>query len=245
MNNLLKFTSVLFVFFLISCATGNKGSQLVVGTNAEFPPFEYIENNIITGFDIDLITAIAKEMGKTVKIENLSWEGLLPALQSRKVDLIIAGMTVTEDRKAVVNFSDSYYTSKEQMIIVQNDNTDITNMDSLIGKKVGVMLGFTGDMIISSMEGVIVERYNTAFQAVTSLQDDKIDAIVLDYEPARNYAKENKNIKLITGNNTQEEYSIAIKKEDTELLVDINEALNIIRSNGTYETIYQKYFPNN
>lgn len=152
-------------------------------------------------------------------------------------------MTATEDRKIVVNFSDTYYISKEQMILVQTNNTSITSMDSLIGKKVGAMLGFTGDMLISSIEGINVERYNSAYQAIASLTQDKIDAVVLDYEPAQNYAKENPTIKLISGNNTQEEYSIALRKKDTELLTEINKALTTIKINGVYDKIHMKYFP--
>ncbi len=237
-----KLLSLLSLFALVSCAS-EKGDVLVVGTNAEFPPFEFLKGDIVTGFDVDLIKAIGTEMGRPVKIENLSWEGLLPALQSKKIDVVIAGMTVTEDRKAVVNFSDTYYISKEQMIIVQKANTDITSMDSLIGKKVGAMLGFTGDMLVSSMEGVNVERYNTAFQAITSLTADKIDAVVLDYEPAQKYAEQTPTIKLIPGNNTQEEYSIALRKEDTELLTEINKALATIRKNGIYDKTHALYFP--
>ena len=237
-----KLLSLLSLFALVSCAS-EKGDVLVVGTNAEFPPFEFLKGDVITGFDVDLIKAIGTEMGRPVEIENLSWEGLLPALQSKKIDVVIAGMTVTEDRKAVVNFSDTYYISKEQMIIVQKANTDITSMDSLIGKKVGAMLGFTGDMLVSSMEGVNVERYNTAFQAITSLTADKIDAVVLDYEPAQKYAEQTPTIKLIPGNNTQEEYSIALRKEDTELLTEINKALATIRKNGIYDKTHVLYFP--
>ncbi len=112
------------VVLAVSCGGGSK--SLIVGTNAEFPPFEYLEGNEIVGFDIDLIKAVAEQMGTNITIENLSWDGLLPALQSKKIDLIISGMTVTPDRQAIVNFSDPYYIAEEQMMIVQNSNTNIS-----------------------------------------------------------------------------------------------------------------------
>ncbi|MGL5955430.1 MAG: basic amino acid ABC transporter substrate-binding protein [Brevinema sp.] len=238
-----KIIGTISIFVFISC--GMQKNVLIVGTNAEFPPFEYLENNTITGFDIDLIQAIAEEMQTNIRIENLSWEGLLPALQSKKVDLIIAGMTATEDRKQVVNFSDTYYIAKEQMIVLHTNNITINTMDDLTGKKVGVILGFTGDIIVSELEGVQVERYNGASQAVIDLQNGKIDALVLDDIPAKSYVANTGNLKAIAGNNTQEEYSIALRKEDTELLTKINQALITLQENGVYDTIYNKYFSEN
>ncbi len=231
------------VALAVSCGGGSK--SLVVGTNAEFPPFEYLEGSEIVGFDIDLIKAVAEQMGTNITIENLSWDGLLPALQSKKIDLIISGMTVTPDRQAIVNFSDPYYIAEEQMMIVQNSNTNITTMDDLIGKKVGVVLGYTGDVIVSDMEGVNVERYNSPYQAVMDVQNGKIDALVVDNQPAKNYAANNTNVKAVPGNNTEEAYAIAIPKDNMKLLGDVNAALLTIQADGTYQKIYNKYFPEN
>ncbi|MGL4676656.1 MAG: basic amino acid ABC transporter substrate-binding protein [Brevinema sp.] len=236
-----KAIAIVMVFTFLSCGMPKK-NLLIIGTNAEFPPFEYLENNTIVGFDIDLMQAVAKELQIDIRIENLSWEGLLPALQSKKVDLIIAGMTATEDRKKIVNFSDTYYVAQEQMIILHQDNTNITTFENLIGKRVGVVLGFTGDMVVTALDDVQVERYNGAFQAIIDLQNNKINALVLDDIPAKNYVMNNNNLKVITGNNTQEEYSIAFRKEDTVLLEKVNQALSILKENGTYEMIYNKYF---
>ena len=237
-----KILCLLGLFALVSC-TSEKGEVLVIGTDTEFPPFGFLIGDIPTGLDIDLIKAIGKEMGRPVKIGNLLWKESLPALQNKEIDVIIAGMTVTEERKAVVNFSDTYYISQSQMLLVQKDNTDITSMDSLVGKKVGAMLGFTGDTLVSSIEGVTVERYSTAYQAITSLTKGKIDAVILDYEPAQKYAQQTPTVKLISGNNAPEEYAIALRKEDTQLLAEINKALATVKEKGIYDKIYTRYFP--
>ncbi len=239
-----KIMSLLVVLLAISCAKSNP-ETLIVGTNAEFPPFEYLADGEIVGFDVDLIQAVAKELGKDIQIENLSWEGLLPALQSKKVDLIIAGMTATEDRKKVVNFSDTYYVAEEQMIVLHQDTSDINSVEDLIGKKVGVVLGFTGDIFVSDLDGVNIERYNGASQAIIDIQNGKIDAMVLDNQPAQNYVKNANNLKAIAGNNTQEEYSIAIRQEDKALLADVNAALIKVKASGAYDAILNKYFPEN
>lgn len=239
----MKLFQLLFLFSIFTSCTP-KIKTLYIGTNAEFPPFEYLENGEITGFDIEIIEALTKEMNIPISIQNLSWEGLLPALQGKKIDMIIAGMTKTPDREKIVSFSDSYYTSKEQMIIVLSNNNSITNIDSLISKKVGVVLGFTGDVIASSLNNTSVQRFNTAFQAIQNLQNQKIDAVLLDYEPAQNFAKTTRSLKLINGNDTIEEYSIAVRKQDAELLSNLNIALKKIHENGTYTKIYNKYFDN-
>ena len=237
-----KIFSLLGLFVLVSC-TSQKGDTLVVGIDAEFPPFGFLIGDIVTGLDLDLIKAIGKEMGRPVKIGNLLWEESLSALQNKEIDVIIAGMTVTEERKTMFNFSDTYYISQSQMLLVQKDNTDITSMDSLVGKKVGAMLGFTGDTLVSSIEGVTVERYSTAYQAITSLTKGKIDAVILDYEPAQKYAQQTPTVKLISGNNAPEEYAIALRKEDTQLLAEINKALATVKEKGIYDKIYTRYFP--
>ena len=240
-NSILKLIMISAIIFIaiIGCEKENK--KLYVGTNAEFEPFEYREGENIVGFDIELIGEISKLMNKDIEVEDMAFDGLLPALQTKKIDLIIAGMTATEERKKFVNFSESYYKS-QQAIVVNKDENGINNFDNLIGKEVGVVLGYTGDIIVSEMANVKVQRYNATSEAIMALKSKKVQAVVLDYEPAKNYSAQNPELKLIETDSQSEEYAIAIRKEDTQLLNDINKALATLKENGTYDALLNKYF---
>ena len=215
--------------------------KIYVGTNAEFPPFEYLEEGKITGFDMELVEEIGKIMGADIKIIDMAFDGLLPALQMKKVDLVIAGMTANEERMKTVSFTQPYYTAS-QVIIVKEGNDSIKSFDDLKGKKVGVMLGFTGDMVVSEIEGVKIERYNAAYAGIMALQADKVEAIVLDSEPAKNYVAQNKGLVLADADAEEEEYAIAVRKNDKMLLEKVEKALAEIKANGTYDKLIQKYF---
>lgn len=215
--------------------------KIFVGTNAEFPPFEYLDKGEVTGFDIELVNELGKVMDADVKVIDMSFDGLLPALQMKKVDLVIAGMTATEERQKTVSFTQPYYTAS-QVIIVKEGDDSIKSFDDLKGKKVAVMLGFTGDTIVSEIEGVNIERFNAAYAGVMALQANKVDAIVLDSEPAKNYVEQNKGLTLAKADAEQEEYAIALRKNDKELLEKVEKALNEIKANGTYDALIKKYF---
>ena len=240
-NSILKLIMISAIIFIaiIGCEKENK--KLYVGTNAEFEPFEYREGGNIVGFDIELIGEISKLINKDIEVEDMAFDGLLPALQTKKIDLIIAGMTATEERKKFVNFSESYYKS-QQAIVVNKDENGINNFDNLIEKEVGVVLGYTGDIIVSEMTKVKVQRYNATSEAIMALKSKKVQAVVLDYEPAKNYSAQNPELKLIETDSQSEEYAIAIRKEDTQLLNDINKALATLKENGTYDALLNKYF---
>lgn len=215
--------------------------KIFVGTNAEFPPFEYLDKGEVTGFDIELVNELGKVMDADVKVLDMSFDGLLPALQMKKVDLVIAGMTATEERKKTVSFTQPYYTAS-QVIIVKEGNNSIKSFDDLKGKKVAVMLGFTGDTIVSEIEGVSIERFNAAYAGIMALQADKVEAVVLDSEPAKNYVKQNPGLILADADAEQEEYAIALRKNDKALLEKVEKALAEIKANGTYDALIKKYF---
>lgn len=247
-NNILKIIIALSIVLavFVGCQKKEEKNKIYVGTNAEFEPFEYRDGDKIVGFDVDLINEIAKIIGKDIEFVDMAFDGLLPALQAKKIDIIIAGMTATEDRKQFVNFSDPYYESK-QTILVHKDNKDIYGFDSLQGKNVGVVLGYTGDLTVSEMSNVNVQRYGATSEAVIALKSKKVDAVVLDSEPAKQYFNQNDDLKLVislTDSVSSEEYAIAMRKEDTELLTQVNEALKTIRENGTYDALISKYFAN-
>lgn len=235
--------AIMVGIFMVAC--GNKDEEKVtkifVGTNAEFAPFEYLEDGKTVGFDMDLIAAISKEIGVEMEIKDMSFDGLLPALQANKVDMIIAGMTATEERKKAVNFSEAYYKAN-QVIITGEDAEDISKFEGLKGKKVGVILGFTGDIVASEIDGVDVKKYNAGYASIMDLKAGKIDAVVLDGEPAKNFVKNNKGIKITSATGEKEEYAMAVSKDNPELLEKINTALVTLKEDGTYDELLKKWF---
>lgn len=215
------------------------GDVLVMATNAEFPPYEYREGDEIVGIDAEVAALIAEELGMTLEIEDMAFDSILAAVQSGKADIGMAGITVTEDRKMSVNFSDTY-TKATQVIIVQNDS-EITSPDDLVGKTIGVQLGTTGDIYAEDIEDVTMERYNKGFEAVQALIQGKIDAVIIDGEPAKVFVEENEGIKLVDEAFTEEEYAIAIAKDNEELLEKVNAALATLEENGKFDEVLAKY----
>lgn len=217
------------------------GGVLVMATNAEFPPYEFHEGDKVVGIDADIAAAIAAELGMELEIEDIAFDSIIPEITSGKADMGLAGMTVTEDRKMSVDFSDTYATAS-QMIIVKEDST-IAGPDDLKGVVVGVQLGTTGDIYVSDLEaeGTVVERYNKGFEAVQALSQGKIDAVVIDGEPAKTFVSQTEGIKMLDEAFTEEEYAIAVKKGNTELLDKINAALKTLKEDGTLDEIVAKY----
>lgn len=244
MKKIMKLIIAIVVgMFMVACGSKSeeKVTKIFVGTNAEFAPFEYLEDGKIVGFDMDLMAAISKETGIEMEIKDMSFDGLLPALQAKKVDMVIAGMTATDERKKAVNFSEAYYMAN-QVIITATDADDISNFEGLKGKKVGVILGFTGDIVASEIDGVDVKKYNAGYAAIMDLKAGKIDAVVLDGEPAKNFVKNNEGLKIASAEGEKEEYAIAVSKEKEELLENINAALVTLKENGTYDELLKKWF---
>lgn len=215
---------------------------IIMGTNAEFEPFEYRDGLEITGFDVEIAKKVAEKLGKELVVEDMAFDALILALNSDKVDFIAAGMTATDERKTQVDFSDAYFSS-QQMIIVKADNTTITTAEDLVGKKVGVQLGTTGDLFVSGTEGIAeVAQFQAGTQAIMDLKNGKIDAVVIDAEPAKKMIEGQSDLKLLDAPFVEEEYAIAVKKGDNEVLNAINETLADIKADGTYDEIYAKYF---
>lgn len=221
--------------------TASTGQYLTMGTNAEFPPFEYREGDKVVGFDVEVAERVAKKMGKTLKIADMTFDGLIPALQSGKIDMIVAGMSVTEDRKKNIDFSNGYYTAS-QVIIVKAENNEITGPEQLVGKKIGVQLGTTGDVEAAKISNAVISKYNAGFAAIMDLKNGKVDAVILDYEPANNFVKQNSDIKIAANDLTKEEYAIGIAKGNAEILKAVNDTLAEMKSNGEYDTLVKKYF---
>lgn len=224
-----------------AAGTEAAGGVLVMATNAEFPPYEYHDGGEIVGIDAEIAKAIADELGMELEIEDIAFDSIIPEITSGKADMGLAGMTVTEDRKQSVDFTDTY-AKASQKIIVKEDSA-IASPDDLTGVIVGVQQGTTGDIYVSDLEadGTTVERYNKGFEAVQALSQGKIDAVVIDGEPAKTFVAQIEGLKILEESFTDEEYAIAVKKGNTELLEKINGALKTLKDNGTLDEIVAKY----
>lgn len=224
-----------------------KDGVLTVGTNAEFPPFEYVgDDGEPDGFDMALIKAVGEKLGVKVEIENMEFNSLVASIGT-KIDVSIAGMTVTDERKNMVDFSDSYYEAV-QYVIVAADSA-IAGAGDLEGKAIGVQLGTTGDFIAEEIEGAEVSQYNKAVDAVNDLINGRVEAVIIDKNPAEVFAEKfGDEVKIIEGaafDFEAEEYAIAMPKGDTALVEAVNKALAEIKEDGTFDELVAEYIEQN
>lgn len=219
-----------------------KGKVLLVGTNAEYKPFEYLEKGSIVGFDIELTEKILTKLGYTVKWKNMSFDGLMPALQSGKIDMIVAGMTPTPERAKNVDFTQLYYNS-EQTIITKKEDNSIKTKEDLVGKKVGVQLGAVQDTLATSIKGVEVKRYNSFAGAILALNAGKVDAVILEDVIAGHFVDENKDLKISTviPNEKEEGFAMGLPKNSSELVEKLNKEISEFKKSGEYKKLVDKY----
>ncbi|MBO4702045.1 MAG: basic amino acid ABC transporter substrate-binding protein [Lachnospiraceae bacterium] len=228
---------LLMIASLAACTS--KKDELVMATNAEFPPYEFHEGDKIVGIDVEICQAIADELGKELVIEDMAFDSVITSVYTGKADLGAAGLTITEDRLKNINFSDPYATAAQVIII--KDDSDITSPDDLVGKTIGVQLGTTGDIYAEDIEDATLERYNKGFEAVQALLQGKIDAVIIDNEPAKVYVSQNDGLKIVDEAFTYEEYAIAIAKDNDKLLNDVNAAIKKLKDSGKLDEIVAKY----
>ena len=231
-----------------SSSSGEKKGSIKFGTNAEFPPFEYVvAKGVIGEFDgIDM--AIAKQIGddnnKEAKIENMEFDSLLVALDNGKIDAAIAGMTVTDERKEKVDFSEPYYNAKQVMIV--KEDSDITKASDLADKekkiRVVVIQGYTGETCVRKL-GCSYQSFKKGTEAVLELVNGKCDVVVIDSATAEKYVKDNKGLKIVEDNDQfgNEEYAIAVKKGNKELLDQINKSIKKMKESGKINELAAKY----
>ncbi len=213
---------------------------LVMATESTFPPYEYVEGDEVVGIDVDISQVIADELGVELQIEAMDFGSIIVAVQSGKVDIGIAGMTVTEERLENVNFSDSYATGV-QVIIVPEDSP-IETVDDLDGVMIGVQESTTGHIYCEDDYGADhVTSYTTSANAVEALLTGKVDCVVIDNEPAKAFVEENEGLKILDTEYVVEDYAIAIAKENTDLLDAINSILAGMKSDGRLDEIISAY----
>jgi len=216
-----------------------EAEKLIVSTNAEFPPYEYYDANEIVGIDVEIAKAIADKMGLELEVKDGAFDAIIAEVVSGKADVGIAGMTATDERKQNVDFSDSYATGTQ--VIIVKEGSEIKSAADLEGKSIGVQLGTTGDIMATDVKDSKVEQYNKGMDAVQALSQGKIDAVIIDNEPAKFYEKEVSGLKILDEAFAVEEYAIALKKGNTELQTKINETLKELKAEGKIDEIIAKY----
>lgn len=235
----LALLAALFVCSFAACSSSTEGT-LTMATNASFPPYEYYEGSEIVGIDVEIMEAICKELNLELVVEDMEFDSIITAVQGGKADVGVAGMTVREDRLEFVNFTDPYTTAK-QVIIVAEGST-IAGPDDLADKTVGVQTGTTGDIYVSGdYPDATVERYNKGNEAILALTQGKVDAVVIDNEPAKVFVSQNEGLKILETEYALEDYAIAVGKENTDLLAKINTALASLKESGELQKIIDKY----
>lgn len=217
------------------------GKVLDFGTSADFPPYEYYEGDEIVGIDPDILRAIGDYMGVEVRLHDMDFNNIIASIDSGKIDGGAAGFTVTEERKKSVNFTDSF--TKTSQIIITRKDSDIKEVEDLNnGVKIGTQLGTIGDTIAKDDFGEEnVNSFNKVPDAILSLQNKKIDAVILDKHSAENFVNANKGLTIIETPYLEEEYAIAISKDNPELLEDMNEAIAALKESGEIDKIMDKY----
>ncbi len=234
---------------LVSCGGGDEEAKtLTMATNAEFPPYEYFENEEIVGIDAEVARAIADKLGYELVIEHIDFDSIIPGVQGGKYDFGMAGMTVTEDRLKEVSFTQSYATGIQSIIVPEGSK--IKTADDLFETKdivIGVQKGTTGDLYSTwdiEDEGLgTVERYNKGADAVMALVSGKVDCVVIDNQPAKVFVEKNEGLSILDTAYAEEEYAIAVSKDNEDLLKDMDKALGELIEDGTVQKIIDKYIP--
>lgn len=224
------------------------GRKVVVGTDATYPPMESVDaqSNQIVGFDVDVMNEIGKLANFTPEFQNTSFDTIFTALQSKQFDAVMSSVTITDERKKIVAFSEPYITVG-QVIVTANDNTTITSAETLASAQVGVQTGTTGEeaaLNVGKVPDANLRRYQTIDLAFADLTNGTIDAVVVDSVPAADYSRQPQyegKIKIVGEPFTTEDYGIAVQQGDTELLNAINAGIAQLKGNGTIDQLKQKY----
>lgn len=227
-------------------ADGGK-ETLTMATNAYFAPYEFYEGEDIVGIDVEIAKAIADKLGMELKVVDIEFDSIITGVQTGKYDMGMAGMTVTDERKESVDFSDSYATGIQSVIV--KEDSEIKSVDDILDEKatykIGVQLSTTGDIYVTDDLGdAAAERvveYQTGNDAVSALSSGKVDAVVIDNEPAKSYVAATSGLKILDTEYVSEDYAICFSKDNTELKDKVNGALKELIADGTVKTIIDKY----
>ena len=217
-----------------------EAGKLTMATNATFPPYEMTTDaGTIEGIDVDTAKAIAEKLGLELQVDDMEFDAALLSVQQGKADIVMAGVTVTDERKAVMDFSDSYATGIQSIIVPEG--SDIASPDDLAGKKIGTQRGTTGYIYCSDDFGEdSVVAYDSGLTAVQALNNGQVDAVVIDNAPAKEYVAANPGLKVLDTSYAEEDYAIGMAK-GSPLEDAINNALKELKEDGTLQSIVDKY----
>lgn len=261
-KSMLSLVAMMFLLALAACGTsgGDTGAsegaeegteteapkKLIVGTDAAFAPFEYMDKGEIVGFDVDLLAAVMEEAGYEYDLNNIGWDPLFAALQGEEIDLAVSGITIDEDRKKTYDFTTPYFESTH--MIVFNEGTEMTSANDLKGKKIGVQNGTTGQTAAEKIVGqnsADISKYETTAVAFMALANGDVEAVVTDNVVANEYVKNNPDAKVEAiedPENFDSEFYGFMFPKGSELVAEFDEALKAVIENGKYAEIYQKWF---
>lgn len=239
----MKIKIALFCVILsLICTFAFAEGTLTMGTNAEFPPFEYVEGDTVVGVDAEIAAEIAKDLGLTLKIENMAFDSIIPALVSGQIDIGVAAITVKPERANSIDFSKEYYNAKQACIVLTGGK--VVDEETLKGALIGVQTGTTGDYAAEGYTETI-ERYAKALDAVMELAGGKLDAVIVDEPVAMNIIAALNNDALVLLDDIafeDEFYAVAIQKGNPDLVESINKTIERITTDGTLDKIIAKYF---
>lgn len=238
MKKIIVLVALVLMGLFVGCGKEKESKVYVIGTNAEYPPFEYLENDKIVGLDPDIIEELSKRVGFEYKWSNMNFDGLISALQTKKVDMVIAGMSISEDRMKYIDFSTPYISPA--MTYIALATSPISTLDDLENKRFGIELGTTEEDIVKKVPGAVVVPYSGHTAALFALKSGKIDSMLLDANVAKNYLEKNPDLKVVT-TVEGENKAMAFNKDDKELRNKIDAELKKMMEDGTIDKLKEKH----
>ena len=248
--------ALMLVTMLVGCAGGKSGElntvekgKLIMATNAAFPPYEYIEGDGFAGIDVEVATAIAEKLGLELEISDMEFDSIVESVKNGKADIGLAGMTITPERQEIVNFTTSYATGVQ--VIIVKEGSAITSVDDLFADgashTIGVQRNTTGDLYttwdLEDKGKATINRYSKGSEAVQALLTGKVDCVVIDNEPAKSFIEANEGLVILDTEYVEEQYAAIVSKNNSELYDAVNKALNELIADGTVQKIIDKYIP--
>lgn len=226
--------------FLVSGCSFKDDNKLILVTEAGFAPYEFYQNGEIVGVDIDIAKEIAKELGKELVVKDVSFDFLINEVKSGKADFAAAGISITDERKKQVDFTDEY-TVSNQVVVVKKDSP-ITSFDEISNKKIAVQLGTVADLYVSdNYPDATLVQHKKYLSAVEDVKADKVDCLIMDELPAKEIVKANSELKIMDGVLFQDRYGMIVKKGNDKLRKQINKVLKRLIDDGTIENLVLKY----